>query len=65
MDLFTGNGGYLEWLCGEDVWAYTLKDENDMPTASPNLGHVLKYDLVIRNDVAKRMNAVRDYKSAL
>ena len=65
MSLFAGDGGYLDWLCGEDCLAYTHKGENDMPLASPTLSHVLRYDFVIRKDVMKRVNKGQDFKTAL
>ena len=54
-----------DFLCGERVWAFVLRGDNDEPTASPSLRQVCNYDWNIRKLMVRLMKRNVDIKSAL
>ena len=62
MDIFRR---YADYMCGPQVWGFCTKNEFGMPISSPHIGHVLSYDLAIRQFVCKSMNGGADFQSAL
>ena len=61
MELFQR---YFDYLKGPRVWGYITKDRMGQPLASPHIGHIISYDLAIREQVAQAMNQGADIKSA-
>ena len=47
----------LRWLFGAEVWGLATRAADGSPISTPTLQHVLTYELVLRQFVAKRMNA--------
>ena len=43
---------YTKYLNGSRVWAHVNLNKDKVPIASPHIGHVLSYDLAIREHVA-------------
>ena len=61
MELFQR---FVKYLKGPHVWGYVMKHRHGQLLASPHIGHVLGYDMAIREQVAAAMNRGKDIKAA-
>ena len=55
---------YIRWLFGADVWGMHSKDDKGRARSTPSITHVIGYDYVIREKVAKLMNRSVDIAMA-
>ena len=53
------------YLCGERVWAFVIRGDNNEPISSPSLRQVSNYDYHLRQLMSKLMRKNVDVKSAL
>ena len=54
-----------DYLCGERVWAFVIRGDNNEPISSPSLRQVCNYDFQLRGLMTRLMRKKVDIKTAL